>query len=263
MKFRVLSCLLAVFILLSAISAHATENSTDSGLALTNPDAEKISDYSGTPEAGAIANEAQLKGSEGYYLHTLLCVDIVKAVQEGAEIKDLISENYSIIVPTENGYMKYRKNDDGTISYSGACEFNESTKSTNLVDISTVNDILSRKKYKNATDAVIFDAGIYYTSFVYFSVNDVEYLIPFCARPDFTGLKNGEVYKADDCLETLYATWGDIPTGDLNGGSAAPLSEPHKSNINYIIFGIAGAVLVFMCATVIYSLKKSKKKVTN
>lgn len=258
---KIIYLFLCLLILISGIiPAYAAENSVNVGFILTSSDADKIINYSRTAEVSAVANEAKLKVNEGYYLHALLSPDIVKSVREGAEIKNLISENYSIIVPTENGYIKYRKDNNGNVFYSGTAEFNESTKNTNLVNISTVKGILNSEKYKDSTDVVVLDAPMYATNFVYFSADDVEYLIPFSSRPDFTGLENGKLYKATDCMAVLSASWGDVSAnGNENCGYGATLSETHDPTKIYVISGIIICFIVISSVIAVLSLRKFKK----
>lgn len=248
--------------MLSGIPAYAAENDNIIGITLTESDANKIVSYSRTAEISAV-KESQQKVSEGYYSYTLASPDIVKSVGKDTKIKNLISENYCIVVPTEKGYVKYLKDDDGDISYVGDVVFNESSKNTNMVDTTAVRNILSSAKYTEATDVVVLDVPMYQTSFVYFLANNVEYLIPFGSRPDLTGLENGKVYKATDCLAELSATWGNtIVDGDGlsngNGGNVNSLVKTPNIIKNSIIYGVIICSLIIVGVTA-YSIRKAKK----
>lgn len=248
--------------MLSVIPAYAAENNNDVGIVLTESDANKIVSYSRTAEISAL-KESQQKVSEGYYSYTLVYPDIAKSMEKDTKLKNLISENYCIVVPTEKGYVKYLKDTNGDITYVGDVVFNEKTKNTNIVNISTVKNILGSAKYVDATDIIVLDVPMYQTSFVYFLANNVEYLIPFGSRPDLTGLENGKVYKATDCLAELSATWGNTSVdgnglSNGNGGSVDSVVENPNIIKNSIIFGIISS-LIIVGVVAVNSIRKAKK----
>ena len=259
-----LSFLGVLIFMLSVIPVYAAENNNDIGITLTESDANKIVSYSRTADISAVIESQQQKVSEGYYSYTLLSPDIVTSVEKGAKLKNLISEKYCMIVPTEKGYVKYLKDNNGDISYVGEAIFKESSKNTDIVNISTVKSIVSTAKYADAADMVVFDATMYHTSFVYFVANDVEYLIPFGSRTDLTGLENGKVYEATDCLSKLSATWGGTTAdGDRasngNGGNVDSIVGTTNIIRNAVIFGVILALFAFAGVVAFYSIRKAKK----
>lgn len=248
----------------SMISVCATEEDNINDILLTETDRDIIVDYSRTTDINAI-EEFQPRIDEGYYLYSLLMPDIVMTLEKGSSIKDNISETCYIIVPIENGYIKYLKDDNGIVSYVGDVLFNGSSKNTNIVNISVVKSILNNKKYAKATDVKAIEVPMYQTSFVYFRSNNEEYLIPFGSRPDLTGLENGKVYNVTDCLSVLSTTWGDVSVdGDGrsngNGGYVGSFSKNQNTITNFVILGIILSSCVFLGAIVLYGIRKSKKK---
>ena len=63
-----------------------------------------------------------------------------------------------------------------------------------------------------------------YIYFVYFTSEEVEYVVPFSSRPDFSNLENGKLYEADDAMkimedskEVKIIPYGEDPTAYAGG----------------------------------------------
>ena len=266
-KFFCISLSVGVLLIfmLNIVSANtAREENNNVGVFLTETDINKLVDYSRTTDISAV-KESQQKVGEGYYLYSLLLPDIVMSFEKGTCIRDIISDSYYIIVPRENGYVKYLKDDNGKVSYVGDVLFNGSSRNTNVVNISVVKSILENKKYSKATDVKAIDAPMYQTSFVYFRSNGEEYLIPFGSRPDLTGLENGKVYNVVDCLSVLSTTYGCVSvdgdgSSNENGGYVDSFWGSFNKITNFIMWGIMICSGMFLGAIILNDIRKSKKK---
>ena len=244
------------------ITSAETVNNNSTGIGLTEEDADKIIDYySNWNETRKKSEHSNLHINQGYYLYSrpVYSNDLVDEVKQGTNIKDLISENFRMVVPTDGGYIEFVKDGSGKVSWLGS-SFSGSQKHPGLVDISVVDNILSSEEYSEATGVIAFSDSMYMTSFVYFNLNDVEYLIPFSSRPDFTGLENGKVYKASDCISILSKNMPrDNIDPNANGGYGEIYPELKDNDIVPIVVGATVGSCVLLAAVVIYTVGRRKK----
>ena len=222
-----------------------------------------------------IENELQLKKAQidpdtipqidkGYYIYTLSNPNILQTAGTG-ELRSGISKDCGIVIPTQTGYLRLNKSEEGTITYLGEAFSTVATTSTDIVDLSVVYSILNDGRFSGIADAVIIDSQMYHTSFLYFSANNEEYVVPFGSRPDWTGLCNGEIYTVSECVEVINQNWGKDHTGQnlnsfQNGGGALNSHTQLENGLSWYMFMIA---LGCGCSALIVFALKRRRKIKN
>ena len=202
----------------------------------------------------------------------------VKYYKDNNNFSSCISDDYYWIVPLsdEGIYISFR-NENGKWQWSGSGNslkypVDDVNGPKEAVDFSTkgiVNRLKDEFKKKDIDQLCFVSDSSYYIDFIYISVEGVEYLIPYSHRPDFTGLKNGQLYTAGEALQTLEANMGGPVNGSAppypgSGGglgketdSAATTEVAEQASFAWIYYAAAGAiVLIGLAALAVVIIKK-------
>ena len=202
----------------------------------------------------------------------------VKYYKDNNNFSSCISDDYYWIVPLsdEGIYISFR-NENGKWQWSGSGNslkypVDDVNGPKEAVDFSTkgiVNRLTDEFKKKDIDQLCFVSDSSYYIDFIYVSVEGVEYLIPYSHRPDFTGLKNGQLYTAGEALQTLETNMGgpvngSAPTYPGSGGglgketdSAATTEISEQGGFAWIYYAAAGAiVLIGLAALAVAIIKK-------
>ena len=105
-----------------------------------------------------------------------------------------------------------------------------------------------------ATSVKAFQITEIFTTFLLIRTNDAAYVVPFCARPDFTRLENGKRYTLEEAGAILRTTdfyTNPLEPGQNGGGGTSEIP---------VWYFIAGGVLLalIIAAAFVIILKKRK-----
>ena len=187
---------------------------------------------------------------QGYKVYTL-SQDLLSGLKGDGRISDLISEEYVWDVPSSTGWVSRLSMVDGAWKVIGATTPSDAnTAVSNIVDVKAVNAALTTLADAGNSGFRLqcFRAPRYATTFVLIESGDGEYLVPFGARPDFTGLENGKLYSRREVWQALELNFGTVADGNLNGGGIAAERTVHVFPIVLcgacvVIAGVIGIVL--------------------
>ena len=206
----------------------------------------------------------------------------VKYYKDNNNFSSCISDDYYWIVPLsdEGIYISFR-NENGKWQWSGSGNslkypVDDVNGPKEAVDFSTkgiVKRLNDEFKKKDIDDIRFVKNSTFFCDFIYISVENVEYVIPYSHRPDFTGLKNGKLYKVQEALDILEANLGTGPSGyggpypgTVGGGfgketdSAANTEVAEQASFTWLYFAVPGAiVLIGLAVTAAVIIKKRHK----
>ncbi len=157
---------------------------------------------------------------DSYKLHTLDQIDLVAALQEGASLSEIISDDYVWIISTPDNEAIRVDEVDGEWTVLGYSTPASANATTDLIQMDTVNEEVSTfsEGTNGLTELLCFEATMYHTNFVYMKTADGEFLIPYGSRPDLTGLENGELYTPQEVSEILAASFDGVYSAGENAG---------------------------------------------
>ena len=169
-------------------------------------------------------------------------VRFIDDLAEGKDISKQIKNKYNWVAVSEGSTYTIVKS-DGKWRVAGQRYHSSATKPS--------QDI-SREAFMKALDGIevtsvkAFQFTQIFTTFLLIQTKDTTYVVPFCARPDFTYLENGKRYTLEQTGTILRTTdfYNYPPEGAMNGGGGA-LDIP----VWYYIAG--GALLALLTAAVV------------
>lgn len=200
--------------------------------------------------------------------------DFVYRLAAGEKITDMISSEYSWIIPGKNTVAQVDMDEKREWHMSEYATYeqeilDEGIVQKDIVDDNAVNTAIG--KILNETSAGIEDVicigqTAYFTDFVCVVTSDKTYLIPFGARPDFTGLANGTLYSPEAAAKILLQTTDQIVDADYKeegfqvGGFRVKLRESKNSSLNLfiVIFPMVAAVAAAIPVVIVVQAKKHK-----
>lgn len=201
--------------------------------------------------------------------------DFVYRLAVGEKITDMISSEYSWIIPGQNTIAQVDMNEEKEWHMTEYGEYsqeilNEGIVQKDIVDDNAVDSAIG--KILNETSAKIENVicigqTAYFTDFVCVVTSEKTYLIPFGARPDFTGLANGTLYTPKEAAKILLQTTDQIVDADYKeegfqvGGFGIKFRETKKSLVNFFIvfFPVAAAVAAAIIVVIVVLTKKRRK----
>ncbi|MDE7361303.1 MAG: hypothetical protein K2N38_05165 [Oscillospiraceae bacterium] len=224
-------------------------------------------------EAGALSAYSARDNSDSraYKLYRIISANFVKELFEGTDISELISTDYSWMLPTPNSVTKVIRNDEGKWEAIGYGEISpEYTGDTILYDKanSAITEFLADST-EEIRDVICIDAtALYFTNFVCVTLSSGGvYLIPFGMRPDFTGLTDGKMYSVDEVYtilsDTMGVSFGTVTDNNagVQYGGAGIASEPPEQTVPLPVIIIPAALIaVGIAAVVIWENKKVGKR---
>lgn len=186
------------------------------------------------------------------------------------------SLKYSWKVPvmeTEDGYLyasvKINSLDDISVSSTLATN-KELNDVTYLFDRTLVPGILGDSGLNVNYDAVFpVSLPVISTDIIIFMADQVQYAIPFSARPDLLGAVNGRIYEFGQLKDIITNMLNELPDGNGlmtasdgggigQGDSTYNESESKEGHASFLlIFGIVG-VIVCTGGLVFYKKRKSR-----
>lgn len=160
-----------------------------------------------------------------YKMYYSIVPDFLGRLSEGADISELVGKDYSWLIPGENIIVKVKLDEEKvwqTVSYSIPYHDPDGIVKSDVVEFDAVNaavggiDIGDPSEIKNI---LCVQSRVTFTYFICVMLDDETYVIPFGARPDFTGLENGALYSTDEARTIIMQNMPDIfeevePTDD-------------------------------------------------
>ena len=220
--------------------------------------------------------------SDNAYKKYMIQHDIFDYYNETGDFRGVISDQYYWIVPLsdEGIYISFSRNEnDNSWQWSGTGnnlkypidDINSPKESVDFSMKGIVKRLKDEFKKKDIDNIYFLGDSAYWCDFVYLSVEGVEYLIPYSRRPDFTGLKNGQLYTAREAIKILQESLG-VPTSGsapdiFEGGgfgketdSAATTEVAEQASFAWLYFAIPGAIiLIGLAVTAAVIIKKRHK----
>ncbi|MDE6728987.1 MAG: hypothetical protein K2J80_13790 [Oscillospiraceae bacterium] len=239
-----------------------------------------LSDVSGdtfTTETNAKEQQNGQSGEENvpYKRYNVTKDDFIYRLADGEKLADMISSEYSWIFPGQYTVAQADMREESKWHMTGYKEYtqeilDEGVVQKDTVDDNAVNAAIAKITSENSVeveDVICVNTFAYRTDFVCVVTSDKTYLVPFGARPDFTGLENGAVYTPGEASEILLQTTDTIVDYDPNngeleiGGFGVKLYRPKKHTINVLvlIFPAVAAVVTAIIVIFVVRFKKIKK----
>lgn len=196
-----------------------------------------------------------------YKTHRIITVDPISLFGSKEDLSNIIPKDYywKAVTPTKVVITVTRQK-DGDWSVAG---YGKKAASENILDTIQNNSLEAILSKLDIVDMLlVFEVPQVFTDFAFIKVSGAEYLIPFGARPDLTGLENGKIYDKEGIAKALISSgWegkyesGEAKNPNLNGGALAVGDSSDTSNItqeNTINFLIPKVVLVIMALVIAY-----------
>lgn len=172
-------------------------------------------------------------------VYTLLSQDFLTGLGSSVNVSELISEEYVWDVQRLDSLVRLSQK-DGVWTPIGSTSSN-----SDVVDLDAVSAHLTALAQDDPDAALLvqcFRAPVCHTTFVLIAHGTAEYLVPFCARPEFTGLQNGVLYSRQEVLQALELHFSAASSGNYNGGSGDTASA-----FPWVLCGvIAAAAMLFV-----------------
>lgn len=240
----IIACVL--FMLLSfSIPARATDGVKEPLLG----EQASVADFLQKEKFGGFANARMSDAIKAYDLTVL---DVVSAYQSGKHISELIDETSRWLVPTEDGDIITVMEKSGQWKIIGAVI--QDQKGTDLPQTVHKEKVSDLAKSVNAEKVTYIDVPYYQSVFAYFEKDGVEYVVPFSAYAERTGLKNGELYLADQAMQILGSNYFDSQTNQDGSGN-----KMATSSVRWILPTVGVCVLIAVSLFLIVKKRKGYK----
>lgn len=269
-----LSAVLSMSLMTYCYAETVPETDCRDCVGIFDPDefAEVISDTKGDyfmQEADALSTGSGRSNLEvkAYKLYSAASDDFLKELCGGADIHELISVDYTWMIPGPGTVAQVNLNEDGkweTKGYGKASSLDDVFNDVIHYDEvnSEINTFLDNND-EELKDMICVHIPRYFANFVCVMFSSGTYLIPYAARPDFTGLTNGKLYPADEVRDTLLITMGDPaddPGDEYNMGGAGSVSEQPGQTIPLPVIIIPAAVIAAGIVMILVWDKFGKRK---
>lgn len=205
---------------------------------------------------GVIDNTPQTRSStndpftSAFKMYRLKNPDLIESLQNTSDIESLLSDEYSWILTTESNEAIKVSEVDGEWTMLGySTPSNDADVEDDTIDVTDVEQILSSSKYSDSDgsiDVLCFSCPKYYTNFVYIKSDSTDSLIPYSARPDFTGLTNGQEYTVSEVRQAFIESFAESSDSSTsNSGAGYFTNNNGNSSIIIIILVLSATVLIF------------------
>lgn len=231
---KIVSTLLAVAMALNfSVCAFADGAEFDCASYSSLYDADEFAEVTNDLRGDHIAEEAvafnAYNGSEGsaYKVYTSNASWFFEKLSEGVSVSELVDDEYHWLLPRNNSVAYVRKGEDNKWEAVGSATAptDDDTIKSNIVRFDEVNAAInSLEEQSEAKDIRCVNLPEYHSYFVFVTLSDAIYVVPYSTRPDFTGLENGALYTSDEAMAILKQNMGEVYTeGDPN---ADPMAIP-------------------------------------
>jgi len=147
--------------------------------------------------------------------------DIVQGYQESGSLVDLVSDEYTWVLPLNDVGIKIviiKDPENNNWRISGV--------NNTLTGLKKVSPDIEYDLAKMANEIPLeqidylsfVKADMYFTEFILLANDDGEYVIPYGTGPDLTGLENGKVYDAKTAINILAENFAG-ENGNYDGGA--------------------------------------------
>mgnify|MGYP003289740470 CR=1 FL=1 len=250
-KFKLMLTIMLLIMMTCPMKTYASEN-----LIIDEEEWKVISELvfgsSFWSESGGKQYTASSAG--GYKLYDVSSPAFVVDLLMGKRMEDLITESYRWIIPNNMGgdVRVVKKDDQWMVAGSSVRVLEDLEIKSDIIQLAEVEAIV---KALSANSTVIKQqcfCGVYYnTNFVLLEVESgEEYLIPYGARPLWSGLENGKLYTVAEVCEILSETYhsNGYRIGGSNdnggGGGTARIFDPASDPNNGMMILLGGVLMV-------------------
>lgn len=197
---------------------HHYQTTYDSSEIVDVWEAVKKSEYFLEAQTSEVINEEYMI-SHAYKQYYLSSIDFQNISEQSLNKLNENTSEYRWIIPMDDGsFFEVCLQDQlwNVVRYSKPTQVSLTSVniSSQIVQWDEFDEnILLSEKYNSQAGAecnpflICFSVPQYYTTFVYYSTKDHSCIVPYSARPDWTGLKNGYPYSVEETKNTLLATF--------------------------------------------------------
>ena len=197
--------------------------------------------------------------SNAYRIYKIESFFLTELNQKGSFEETLTDEiQWKVPIVTQKGEsgLVTLLEDDGELSWV-ATEVGESSETLYVSDVKIKNAVEQAMEVKgDFNDIKIAHSYMYYTTFVYLSSDQEEYLIPFSCYSEEIGINNGELYTVAEIQKKFNNCFDEesmSENGDFNGGT--PFKKPtYHFETAIVTLSFIGVVMVL-----IFIMKRKKK----
>lgn len=215
--------------------------------------------------------EAAIDFSGAYKVYDMNC-EYLSGVESNMSLADMTAETYVWYIPAQNSQTVKVINTNGAWTVESITKQPESGENSAAIDLTAlqaITDKLAKTHDVGGMSAVILDDTFsHYTNYVYLKGNDFEYIIPYSARTDLTGLVNGKHYTPAEfnaiCGESfakIDEEAAGIVTGETVGGAQNTETDAINCDNNttawIIVICAAAAAAIAVACVVAYKKKKA------
>ncbi len=202
--------------------------------------------------ASVMSVQADTDDAYGEYKCYRVGSDFLKNLADGASVKELLPDEYVWKMETEYSTATVGLNDNNEWCSAGVGYLDPQLVASGTVDsrfvrFDMVNSALEEIGAANVQDVFCVELSGSYTNLVCIQADNV-YIVPFCSRPDFTGLENGKLYTAAEVnkiwsegIGKTNEKYGKMNAEIINGRDISELTTEEILSLHYG-YGGTGAV---------------------
>lgn len=156
---------------------------------------------------------------------------------------ELISDEFVYAIPTMGNHTVLVKEENDKFEMLGVVGPSPNVENSDIKLATIKNDLAQSKLDVKTSDIVYVQSHKYYLNLAYFTTsNDEEYVIPYAARPEFLGIKNGVPLKAKEFLEISEKHFSD----QVEHTDAGIISKLKYNSLELMIVSIGVVVIGFL-----------------
>lgn len=199
---------------------------------------------------------------EAYKLYSMSATDFSAVSTGKTDIDKVLSEDYVWIVTTKSNNIIRVVLSEGKWKVAGYKSPATENSATEIIRMEQVNkataDVVDKSSLTTET-VKFFEVIEYRTSFAYFSTADNKYVVPFSARPDLTGLNNGETYSLSTADSVLSKNIQIEEKTDIDKevyGGFSGLGADQKSDFLFLFISIVTLLTMLLTITIVIIRKR-------
>lgn len=128
----------------------------------------------------------------------------IEKYYEGNSLNEMIlPDKYWEVITETKQIITVRQENDIFEIYSIRTKGPFNMNNDIIVDKEMVQEGINQLKISRINSIHIVSDIIYPITYVILVIGNIEYVIPFCSRPDFSNLENGKIYTAEEAIQAL------------------------------------------------------------
>ena len=235
-------------------------------------------DFSGIIEAvkndRSVSDDQLLRDAsygQPYHYYYMSAVDFQHMAEENCFSIDTSGRSDWIIPTDKDIYLKVSNIGGelsvGIVDYSGE-ECDKETISSSIISFQKLEELIGSLCSGGEEITflpVCFYIPDYFSWFIYFSADEEAYIVPYSSRPDFSGLKNRNLYLFCDAAEALEEAYplSEMKSGYAGGGYEYGENNRSAEEKSYYLAAAFTVLLVLAVVLTLHLRKKKLKKAGN